>query len=64
MTGPKHKPMKRILNYIEFKWDYVVLYIMTHPNQLHRYHIYMYNKWKERYCTKEQLDDYLRSLDR
>ena len=55
--------MKRLLTWIEYKFDYVMGYIMTNPMDLPRYHRYMYTKWGERYCTKEEYDEYLESLN-
>jgi len=55
--------MKRFFNYLEFKWDYVIGYVMCNPRYLHRYHIWMHKKWGERYCTKQELKDYFKSRE-
>ena len=55
--------MKKLLENLHYHWDYVVGYIMCNPHYLHRYHLYMYKKWGERYCTKEELNEYFRNLD-
>jgi hypothetical protein len=55
--------MKNFLINLSFWFDYVVGYMMTNPNYYHRYHKDMYTKWGERYCTKEQYDEYLENLN-
>lgn len=53
--------MKRILKNIEYKFEYVVGYILTNPKNLPQYHRYMYEKWGERYCKKKDFEDYNRN---
>jgi hypothetical protein len=55
--------MKKLFENLHYQWDYVVGYIMCNPHYLHRYHIFMYKKWGERYCTKKELQDYLESMN-
>ncbi len=55
--------MKRFFDYLHYKWDYVIGYIMCNPRYLHRYHIWMHKKWGERYCTKQELKDYFNSRE-
>ena len=53
--------MKKLLKNLEYYWDYVVVYLMCNPHYLHRYHLWMYKKWGERYCTKEDLMNHIES---
>lgn len=48
----------RALKTIEYWFDYVVGYMMTHPNKRRRYHRYMFTKWGTRYCSQEDFDRY------
>ena len=41
-------------------FDYVIGFIMTNPHRLPFYHRYMYQKYGERYCSKEAFDRYWR----
>lgn len=54
--------MKRILKNIEFKFEFFVGYILTNPKNLPRYHKYMYEKWGDLYCTKDEYDNYVNGL--
>jgi hypothetical protein len=54
--------MKTFLKKLEWFYDYYFVYFMFSPNKLHRYHYYMWKKWGEKYCTKEEFDEYLKTL--
>lgn len=58
MTGP----MKRFLKTLEYFFDYTFTYMMFSPRKIHVYHKYMFKKWGERYCTKEEYDEYFRNF--
>jgi hypothetical protein len=55
--------MKRFLKELEFRWEYYIVYFLFHPNKRMVYHTFMRRKWKEKYCTREQWEEYLRSVD-
>jgi hypothetical protein len=53
--------MKRFLTLItsiEYWFDFTVGYMMTRPSNLPFYHRVMYQRYGERYCTKEQFEAY------
>jgi hypothetical protein len=57
--------MEKLLNlltqftcWFAYQFDYIVGYIMTNPHKLPLYHRMMWEKYGERYCTKEQFDEY------
>lgn len=54
---------KSILTSIHFGWDYYVVYFLFKPEKLFRYHNYMYWKWRDRYCSDEEFNMYLESVD-
>jgi hypothetical protein len=54
--------MKTFLKKFEWLYEYYIVYYLFSPNKLQRYHTYMRRKWKDRYCTQEEFDDYLRNL--
>ena len=55
--------MKTFFINLSYWYDYVIGYLLCNPHYLHRYHKYMYTKWGERYCTKEELDEYFQGLN-
>ena len=56
----KYKIMKKLYKDFVYWFDFVVGYLLTHPSHRPRYHKYMYDKWGTRYCSKEDLDEYLK----
>ena len=43
--------MKKILNKIDWIWDYYFVYFLYNANKIKRYHNYMAGKWGEKYTN-------------
>lgn len=54
--------MKKLLLNISWYFDYYVGYFLYSDRKKHHYHVHMYMKYKERYCSKEDIEKYLRNL--
>lgn len=54
--------MKNFLIKLEWIYEYYFVYFMFSPHKLQRYHTYMRKKWGDKYCTKQEFDDYLKTL--
>jgi hypothetical protein len=55
--------LKRLLKEMEFRWEYYIMYFLFHPHKRGVYHTFMRRKWGNKYCTREELEEYFRSLD-
>jgi hypothetical protein len=53
--------MQKIYTHLIWVMDYYVGYLMTNPRKLPFYHRMMYEKWGNRYCTREQFEEYWNS---
>jgi hypothetical protein len=54
--------MKRFFKQLEWVFEYYFVYFLFKPDKLHRYHYFMRKKWGDKYCTKEEYDEYLKTL--
>ena len=52
--------MKRL----KFLFDYYFGFMFYNGYQTHRYHKYMYHTYGEKYCTRQEYEQYLKSLER
>ena len=41
--------MKKLLNNLDYWFDFYIGYIMTNGNKIYKYHEYMSKKWGDRY---------------
>jgi hypothetical protein len=54
--------MKTILKKLDWVFEYYFVYFLFKPDKLQRYHYYMMKKWGDKYCTKEEYEEYLKTL--
>jgi hypothetical protein len=56
------KYLEKFIDSYLYWFDYIVGYVMTSPHKLPYYHRYMYQKYGDRYCSKEVFDRYWRMV--
>jgi hypothetical protein len=57
-----HLLLQRLVYCFAYNFDYVIGYVMTNPHKLPLYHCYMYEKYGDKYCSKEEFDEYWNSI--
>jgi hypothetical protein len=55
--------MKKLLFQLGWIFNYYFGYFFYKDYEKHRYHMYMFNKYGEKYCTRDELDKYLDKYD-
>jgi hypothetical protein len=51
------------MKHLKWLFDYYIGYFLYKDQQKHRYHIYMFKTYGDKYCTKKDLEVYLQKKD-